>query len=187
MLLKIVNEKKIEEETKFLDVKEKELYIRLLISETSKVDKLRSEKLSKKLEILLEKYESNIISFEEFIYELSNIAKDAENGKFEDDELKLEYDELIFYKIIQPGNTETVLQNNKEKAIEIAKEAYKIFATSINNGSRNKWYENPQLIKKIRKEIKEIMNKHNFPPVDVKHVPEFYINQIIQKYKSKED
>ena len=186
-LLKIINEKKIEEETKFLDVKEKELYIRLLISETSKVDKLRSEKLSKKLEILLEKYESNIISFEEFIYELSNIAKDAENGKFEDDELKLEYDELIFYKIIQPGNTETVLQNNKEKAIEIAKEAYKIFATSINNGSRNKWYENPQLIKKIRKEIKEIMNKHNFPPVDVKHVPEFYINQIIQKYKSKED
>ena len=30
-LLKIVNEKKIEEETKFLDAKEKELYIKLLI------------------------------------------------------------------------------------------------------------------------------------------------------------
>ena len=42
-----VNEKKIEEETKFLDAKEKELYIKLLISEISKLDKLRSEKLSK--------------------------------------------------------------------------------------------------------------------------------------------
>lgn len=186
-LLKIVNEKKIEEETKFLDAKEKELYIKLLISEISKLDKLRSEKLSKKLKILLEKYESNIILFEEFIDELSNIGKDAENGKFEDDELKLEYDELIFYKIIQPGNTITVLQNDKEKAIEIAKEAYKIFAIRINKDSRNKWYENKVLIKSIRKEIKEIMNKHNFPPEDVKHVPEFYINQIIQQYKSKED
>ena len=38
--------------------------------------------------------------------------------------LKLEYDELIFYKIIQPGNTITVLLNDKEKAIEIAKVAY---------------------------------------------------------------
>ena len=83
--------------------------------------------------------------------ELSNIGKDAENGKFEDDELKLEYDELIFYKIIQAGNTITVLENDKEKPIELAKEAYKIFATSINNGSRNKWYENPQLIKKLEK------------------------------------
>ncbi len=186
-LLKIVNEKIIEEETKFLDVKEKELYIRLLISEISKIDKLRSEKLSEKLEKLLANYESNSISFEEFIEELSNIVKDAENGKFEDDELKLEYDELIFYKIIQPGNTETVLQNDKEKAIEITKEAYKIFATIINKDSRNKWYENKVLIRTIRREIKEIMKKHNFPPEDVKHVPEFYINQIIQQYKSKED
>ena len=186
-LLKIANEKKIEEETKFLDVKEKELYIRLLISEISKIDKLRSEKLSEKLEKLLANYESNIISFEEFIDELSNIVKDAENGKFEDDELKLEYDELVFYKIIQPGNTETVLQNDKEKAIEITKEAYKIFATRINKDSRNKWYENKVLIRTIRREIKEIMKKHNFPPEDVKHVPEFYINQIIQQYKSKED
>ena len=48
-LLKIVNEKKIEEETKFLDAKEKELYIKLFISEISLLDKLGSEKLSKKL------------------------------------------------------------------------------------------------------------------------------------------
>ena len=49
---------------------------------------MRTKKLSKKIKLLLEKYESNIILYEEFIDELSNIGKDDGNGSFEDDELK---------------------------------------------------------------------------------------------------
>jgi len=180
-LLKKIKDQSFDEETKHLDAREKEIIIRLSISEISKIDKLRSENLSKKLEKLLSKYEQNFISFEEFILELSNLGNDIQSGIIQDEQLGLYDDELIFYKIIQPGNSDTIMKNDKEKAIEIAKEIYKTFVKKIDPNSNIKWYENKVMIRKIRKELKEIMKKHNFPPEDVKYVAEFYINKIIEK------
>lgn len=184
-LLRIAKNQKFEEQTKHLDAKEKETYIKLLISEISKVDKVRSEQISKKLEILLGKYESKFITFEEFILGFEEMYNYIEVGNQISEDMNLSDDELLFYYIIQPDSEDVVKKSDRETAIKIAREVYNSFANTINLNSKLKWYENENNINKIRVAIKDIMEKENFPPNDRTVAADRYINTIINRRISR--
>ena len=179
-LLKQTNEITFEKETKYLNAKEKENHIKILISKISNTDKLKSEQLSSKLKILLNKYEQSFISFEEFINGLDDIVKDIEKGINDDQDLKLNEEEIIFYKLIQPDSKELSISKDKEIAIKIAKEVYETFQSKINIDSKIKWHENNVRKRNIRKEIKELMKKYDFPPEDRNLASEVYVDRIIK-------
>ena len=154
----------------FLDevskMKEKNLAVELLrklISEQVSVYKrtnaVKSEKFSEILQRSLNSYLNGMLTNEQVIEEMLNLAKQIVEAHKEGDDLGLTPDELAFYDALTKPRAIKDFYNHEE-LIAITKEV----ADALRNNKTVDWQKRDSARAKMRMLIKKLLKKHKYPP-----------------------
>ena len=155
---------------KFLDeiskMKEKNLAVELLkrlISDQVQIFKrtnvVKSEKFSDIIQRSMNAYLNGMLTNEEVIQELLNLAKQIANAKKEGEDLGLTADELAFYDALtKPQAIKDFYQN--EELIAITKE----LAEALRKNQTVDWQKRDSARARMRMIIKKLLKKHKYPP-----------------------
>lgn len=147
-------------------MKEKNLAVELLkklISEQVKIysrtNVVKSEKFSEILQRSLNSYLNGMLTNEEVIQEMLNLAKQISAASKEGDELGLTEDELAFYDALtKPQAIKDFYEN--EELIAITKE----LADTLRKNKTIDWQKRESARAKMRMLIKKLLKKHKYPP-----------------------
>ena len=163
------NDSKDEKNYKILQNKN---IVQELIRRASKINQIKSEKLSKKLELLINKYESNIISIEAFAEGLREIANESISAYEETNSLGLRNPESAFFEILcQQEYTQDKVQT--KEALRIVHLLY----NKVKNKIDGNWVYNEAQRKLVRRDLKIILLEQNYPP----DVTETVVNSIVKQ------
>jgi type I restriction enzyme R subunit len=155
---------------KFLEeiskMKEKNLAVELLkklIAEQVKVfsrtNVVKSEKFSERMQEVMNSYLNGMLSNEQVIEELLNMAKQIAAANQEGDALGLTPDELAFYDALtKPQAIKDFYQN--DELIAITKE----LTEALRKNRTIDWQERDSARAKMRMMIKRLLRKHKYPP-----------------------
>lgn len=155
---------------KFLEeiskMKEKNLAVELLkklIAEQVKVfsrtNVVKSEKFSERMQKVMNSYLNGMLSNEQVIEELLNMAKQIAAANQEGDALGLTPDELAFYDALtKPEAIKDFYQN--DELVAITKE----LTETLRKNRTIDWQERDSARAKMRMMIKRLLRKHKYPP-----------------------
>lgn len=155
---------------KFLEeigkMKEKNLAVELLkklISEQVTVYKrtnvVKSEKFSEIIRQAMNRYLNGMLTNEQVIEELLNLAKQIKAAQNEGEQLGLNADELAFYDALtKPQAIKDFYEN--EELIAITKE----LADALRKNRTIDWQKRESARAKMRMMIKKLLKKHKYPP-----------------------
>lgn len=155
---------------KFLEeisnMKEKNLAVELLkklIAEQVKVFRrtnvVKSEKFSERMQKVMNSYLNGMLSNEQVIEELLNMAKQIATANKEGDALGLTPDELAFYDALtKPQAIKDFYQNNELVAIT------KELTETLRKNRTIDWQKRDSARAKMRMMIKRLLRKHKYPP-----------------------
>ena len=155
---------------KFLDevskMKEKNVAVEILkkllaeqISVYKRTNVVKSEKFSEIITAAMNRYINGLITNEEVIEELLNIAKQIAKAKEEGNELGLTTDELAFYDALtKPAAIKDFYKN--EELIAITKE----LTETLRKNKTIDWQKKDSARAKMRMMIKKLLKTHNYPP-----------------------
>lgn len=155
---------------KFLEeisnIKEKNLAVELLkklIAEQVKVfhrtNVVKSEKFSERMQKVINSYLNGMLSNEQVIEELLNMAKQIATANKEGDALGLTPDELAFYDALtKPQAIKDFYQNNELVAIT------KELTETLRKNRTIDWQKRDSARAKMRMMIKRLLRKHKYPP-----------------------
>ena len=155
---------------KFLEeisnMKEKNLAVELLkklIAEQVKVFRrtnvVKSEKFSERMQKVINSYLNGMLSNEQVIEELLNMAKQIATANKEGDALGLTPDELAFYDALtKPQAIKDFYQNNELVAIT------KELTETLRKNRTIDWQKRDSARAKMRMMIKRLLRKHKYPP-----------------------
>ena len=155
---------------KFLEeiskMKEKNLAVELLkrlIAEQVQIYRrtnvVKSEKFSEIIQKAMNAYLNGMLTNEEVIEELLNLAKQIEAAQKEGEKLGLTADELAFYDALtKPQAIKDFYEN--EELIAITKE----LADTLRRNRTIDWQERSSARAKMRMLIKKLLKKHKYPP-----------------------
>ena len=155
---------------KFLEeiskMKEKNLAVELLkklIAEQVHIYKrtnvVKSEKFSEIIQEAMNRYLNGMLTNEQVIEELLNLAKQIAAAKKEGDQLGLTADELAFYDALtKPQAIKDFYEN--EELIAITKE----LAETLRKNKTIDWQKRESARAKMRMLIKKLLKKHKYPP-----------------------
>ena len=155
---------------KFLEeiskMKEKNLAVELLkklIAEQvqiyRKTNVVKSEKFSEIIQRTMNSYLNGMLTNEEVIQELLNLAKQISDAKKEGQELGLTADELAFYDALtKPQAIKDFYEN--EELIAITKE----LTDALKKNQTIDWQKRESARSKMRMIIKRLLRKHKYPP-----------------------
>ena len=155
---------------KFLEeiskMKEKNLAVELLkklIAEQIHVYKrtnvVKSEKFSDIIHEVMNRYLNGMLTNEQVIEELMNLAKQISKAKEEGEELGLTPDELAFYDALtKPQAIKDFYQN--DELIAITKE----LTEALRKNKTVDWQKKDSARAKMRMLIKKLLKKHKYPP-----------------------
>ena len=155
---------------KFLEeiskMKEKNLAVELLkklIAEQVKVFRrtnvVKSEKFSERMQKVMNSYLNGMLSNEQVIEELLNMAKQIAAANQEGDALGLTPDELAFYDALtKPEAIKDFYQN--DELVAITKE----LTETLRKNRTIDWQERDSARAKMRMMIKRLLKKHKYPP-----------------------
>ncbi len=155
---------------KFLDevskMKEKNLAVELLkkliaeqVSVYRRTNVVKSEKFSNIIQSAMNKYLNGMLTNEEVIEELLNIAKNIAEAQKDGEQLGLTPDELAFYDAITKPQAIKDFYENKE-LIAITKE----LADALRKNRSIDWQKKESARAKMRMMIKKLLKKHKYPP-----------------------
>lgn len=161
------------------------------IEDYKNINKSKSVNLIEKMNELLDKYNNGFITLKEFVESLSIIGEDLQQIKEEDEKSginTLNENELLFFKLINVDSSDEHIKNKKLKddAIKIAKEAFYKLQQEINDLNDPLWYKNGKFIKNLRVTLKDLMEKHEFPPEDCNYGAEYFVGEMINQYLKKD-
>ena len=157
-------------DTKFLEeiakMKEKNLAVELLkklISEQVQVYKrtnvVKSQKFSEIIQAAMNRYLNGMLTNEQVIEELLNLAKQIAAAHQEGQALGLTADELAFYDALtKPQAIKDFYEN--EELIAITKE----LADTLRKNRTIDWQKRESARAKMRMMIKKLLKKHKYPP-----------------------
>ncbi len=157
-------------DTKFLEeiakMKEKNLAVELLkklISEQVQVYKrtnvVKSQKFSEIIQAAMNRYLNGMLTNEQVIEELLNLAKQIAAAHQEGQALGLTADELAFYDALtKPQAIKDFYEN--EELIAITKE----LADTLRKNQTIDWQKRESARAKMRMMIKRLLKKHKYPP-----------------------
>lgn len=157
-------------DTKFLEeiakMKEKNLAVELLkklISEQVQVYKrtnvVKSQKFSEIIQAAMNRYLNGMLTNEQVIEELLNLAKQIAAAHQEGQALGLTADELAFYDALtKPQAIKDFYEN--EELIAITKE----LADTLRKNRTIDWQKRESARAKMRMKIKKLLKKHKYPP-----------------------
>lgn len=155
---------------KFLEeiskMKEKNLAVELLkklIAEQVQIYRrtnvVKSEKFSEIIQSVMNRYLNGMLTNEEVIEELLNLAKQIATVNKEGNELGLTADELAFYDALtKPQAIKDFYEN--EELIAITKE----LADTLRKNRTIDWQKRDSARAKMRMMIKRLLKKHRYPP-----------------------
>ena len=155
---------------KFLEeigkMKEKNLAVELLkklIAEQviiyKRTNVVKSEKFSEIIQQAMNRYLNGMLTNEQVIEELLNLAKQIQAAQKEGEQLGLTADELAFYDALtKPQAIKDFYEN--EELIAITKE----LADSLRNNRTIDWQKRDSARAKMRMMIKKLLKKHKYPP-----------------------
>ncbi len=155
---------------KFLEeiskMKEKNLAVELLkklIAEQVQIYKhtnvVKSEKFSEIIQSVMNRYLNGMLTNEEVIQELLNLARQIQNAQSEGEQLGLTADELAFYDALtKPQAIKDFYEN--EELIAITKE----LAETLRKNRTIDWQKRDSARAKMRMLIKKLLKKHKYPP-----------------------
>lgn len=155
---------------KFLEeiskMKEKNLAVELLkklIAEQVQIyrrtNMVKSEKFSEIIQSAMNRYLNGMLTNEEVIQELLNLAKQIAAAQKEGDQLGLTADELAFYDALtKPQAIKDFYEN--EELIAITKE----LADTLRKNRTIDWQKRDSARAKMRMMIKKLLRKHRYPP-----------------------
>lgn len=155
---------------KFLDeiskMKEKNVAVEVLkkllaeqVSIYKRTNFVKSEKFSEIIKAAMNKYINGMITNEEVIEELLNIAKQIAKAKEEGNELGLTSDELAFYDALtKPAAIKDFYEN--EELIAITKE----LTETLRKNKTIDWQKKESARAKMRMMIKKLLKAHKYPP-----------------------
>ena len=155
---------------KFLEeiskMKEKNLAVELLkklIAEQVQIYRrtnvVKSEKFSEIIQSAMNRYLNGMLTNEEVIQELLNLARQIAAARKEGDQLGLTADELAFYDALtKPQAIKDFYEN--EELIAITKE----LADTLRKNRTIDWQKRDSARAKMRMMIKRLLKKHRYPP-----------------------
>lgn len=155
---------------KFLEeiakMKEKNLAVELLkklIAEQVQIYRrtniVKSEKFSEIIQSAMNRYLNGMLTNEQVIEELLNLAKQIAAANLEGDQLGLTADELAFYDALtKPRAIKDFYEN--EELIAITKE----LAETLRKNRTIDWQKRDSARAKMRMMIKKLLKKHRYPP-----------------------
>lgn len=155
---------------KFLDevakMKERNLAVELLkkliadqVSIYRRTNVVKSEKFSEVIQRALNNYLNGMITNEEVIQELLNLAKQIAAANEEGNQLGLTADELAFYDALtKPRAIKDFYEN--EELIELTKE----LADTLRKNKTIDWQKRDSARAKMRMLIKKLLKHHRYPP-----------------------
>lgn len=155
---------------KFLEeiskMKEKNLAVELLkklIAEQVQIYRrtnvVKAEKFSEIIQGAMNRYLNGMLTNEQVIEELLNLAKQIAAAHKEGEQLGLTADELAFYDaLIKPQAIKDFYEN--EELIAITKE----LADTLRNNCTIDWQKRDSARAKMRMMIKKLLKKHKYPP-----------------------
>ncbi len=155
---------------KFLEeigkMKEKNLAVELLkklISEQviiyKRTNVVKSQKFSEIIQQAMNRYLNGMLTNEQVIEELLNLAKQIQAAQQEGQQLGLTADELAFYDALtKPQAIKDFYEN--EELIAITKE----LAEALRNNRTIDWQKRDSARAKMRMMIKKLLKKHKYPP-----------------------
>lgn len=155
---------------KFLEeiskMKEKNLAVELLkkliaeqVSIYKRTNIVKSEKFSEIIQSAMNKYLNGMLTNEQIIEELLNLAKQISQAQKEGDELGLTPDELAFYDALtKPQAIKDFYEN--EELIAITKE----LADTLRKNKTIDWQKRQSARAKMRMLVKKLLKKHKYPP-----------------------
>ena len=147
-------------------MKEKNLAVELLkklIEEQVVVFKrtniVKSEKFSEIIQLTMNRYLNGMLTNEQVIEELLNLAKQIQAAQKEGDDLGLTADELAFYDALtKPQAIKDFYEN--EELIAITKE----LADTLRKNRTIDWQKRDSARAKMRMMIKKLLRQHRYPP-----------------------
>ena len=155
---------------KFLDeiskMKEKNVAVEVLkkllaeqVSIYKRTNFVKSEKFSEIIKAAMNRYINGMITNEEVIEELLNIAKQIAKAKEEGNELGLTTDELAFYDALtKPAAIKDFYEN--DELIAITKE----LTETLRKNKTIDWQKKESARAKMRMMIKKLLKAHKYPP-----------------------
>jgi type I restriction enzyme R subunit len=157
-------------DSNFLDeiskMKEKNLAVALLrklIAEQVQVYRrtnvVKSEKFSERMQQVMNSYLNGMLTNEQVIEELLNMAKQIATSNKEGEQLGLTVDELAFYDALtKPQAIKDFYQN--DELISITKE----LAETLRKNRTIDWQKRDSARARMRMMIKKLLKKHKYPP-----------------------
>lgn len=147
-------------------MKEKNLAVELLkrlIAEQihlyKRTNVVKSEKFSVIIQEAMNRYLNGMLTNEQVIEELLNLAKQIQQAKAEGDELGLTSDELAFYDALtKPQAIKDFYEN--DELIAITKE----LTEALRRNKTVDWQKRQAARAKMRMMIKKLLKKHRYPP-----------------------
>ena len=120
---------------------------------------VKSEKFSEILQMAMNRYLNGLLTNEQVIEELLNIAKDIARAKDEGNEMGLTPDELAFYDaLVKPQAIKDFYEN--DELIAITKE----LTDTLRKNKTIDWQRRESARAKMRLLIKRLLKKHKYPP-----------------------
>lgn len=120
---------------------------------------VKSEKFSEIIRQAMNRYLNGMLTNEQVIEELLNLAKQIQAAQKEGEQLGLTADELAFYDALtKPQAIKDFYEN--EELIAITKE----LADALRNNRTINWQKRDSARAKMRMMIKKLLKKHKYPP-----------------------
>ena len=120
---------------------------------------VKSEKFSEIIQQAMNRYLNGMLTNEQVIEELLNLAKQIQAAQKEGEQLGLTADELAFYDdLTKPQAIRDFYEN--EELIAITKE----LADALRNNRTIDWQKRDSARAKMRIMIKKLLKKHKYPP-----------------------
>ena len=120
---------------------------------------VKSEKFSEIIQQAMNRYLNGMLTNEQVIEELLNLAKQIAGAQKEGDKLGLTADELAFYDALtKPQAIKDFYEN--EELIAITKE----LADTLRKNRTIDWQKRDSARAKMRMMIKRLLKKHKYPP-----------------------
>ncbi len=147
--------------------------VKRALVELNKANLVKSEKLTQKLQMLLDKYDEGYQSLEDFFENLKILGMEIKNSFEEIEKSDKDMVEISFFEII---NDDTYTQNefDRMKVEEITKELYEKVKPLLNS----KWLYTESIKQKVRAEMKKILIMHGYPPQDTERLQERLVIQL---------
>lgn len=168
---------------KFLEdvakMKERNLAVELLkrlianqISVYRRTNVVKSEKFSEMIQEIMNRYLNGMLTNEQVIEELLNLAKQIASAHKEGEKLGLTDDELAFYDALtKPQAVKDFYENNELVAIT------KELTDALRKNKTIDWQKRENARAKMRMLVKKLLKKHKYPPEGMEDAVQTVITQ----------